>query len=406
MEVRKTDGEFYKRSSLVSIRAGINRHLKDNYDGQIDIIKDSEFSEANQSFRAALVQLKKVGKGDVKHHASVDENDIKKLYNSGVFNQNNPQGLQSKVWFEIMVYVCRRGRENLRELKKDHFTVGTDSNGREFVAQAKDELTKKTREDNPASRRDAGRMYATGDKDCPVKSFKKYLEKLNPNCEALFQTPNPSAPESGLWYKNMPCGVHTLGNMMSTLSKKAGLSRSYTNHCLRATCITILDSRGFTSREICQASGHANEASIASYTGSVSDNRKQNISDALSNTLGKGPVNKVAKTEKPATVSRAPDVLDLENLENRDIPDINFDLGFTLTNSQELTLHEETEQTNILAPLDNNALGPDLGLASGSVNQASSTSTTHSHSRTMQFQQRQSPFVLNNCNVTINYFQK
>ena len=39
LEVRKADGDFYKRGSLVSIRAGINRHLKDTYDGQIDIIK-------------------------------------------------------------------------------------------------------------------------------------------------------------------------------------------------------------------------------------------------------------------------------------------------------------------------------------------------------------------------------
>ena len=63
LEVRKADGDFYKRASLVSIRAGINRHLKDTYDGQIDIIKDSEFSGANQSFKAALVQLKKLWKG-------------------------------------------------------------------------------------------------------------------------------------------------------------------------------------------------------------------------------------------------------------------------------------------------------------------------------------------------------
>ena len=274
LEVRKADGDFYKRGSLVSIRGGINRHLKDTYDGQIDIIKDSEFSRANQSFKAALVQLKKLGKGDVEHHPPVDENDICTLYRSGVFNQNDPQCLQNKVWFELMVYICRRGRENLRDLKKGHFTVGTDSNGCEFVAQAVDELTKKTREDNPASRKDAGRIYATGKEDCPVKSFKKYLERLNPKCESLFQTAKSCASDSGPWYKNMPCGVNTLGSMMSTLSKKAKLSKTYTNHCLLATCISILDSKGFASREICQVSGHANEGSITSYVGRVSDNKK------------------------------------------------------------------------------------------------------------------------------------
>ena len=60
LEERKA-GDFYKRASLVSIRAGINRHLKDTYDGQIDIIKDSEFSGANQSFKAAFTEKTRKG---------------------------------------------------------------------------------------------------------------------------------------------------------------------------------------------------------------------------------------------------------------------------------------------------------------------------------------------------------
>ena len=142
-EARKEDGDFYKTTSLCSIRAGINRHLKDKYPEMIDIIKDCEFTNANVSYRAATVQLKKMGKGDIVHHPPLDENNIDKLYNSGGFHQNNPTGLLHKVWFEIMIYICRRGRENLKELKRDHFTVQTDSDGCQYVAQAVDEMTKK-----------------------------------------------------------------------------------------------------------------------------------------------------------------------------------------------------------------------------------------------------------------------
>ena len=98
LEARKADGDFYKTSSLNSIRAGLNRYLKDEYHhGIIDIIKDSEFVNANVSYRAATVQLKKLGKGDVVHHTPLDPNDITTLYESGTFDQSTPGGLQKKV---------------------------------------------------------------------------------------------------------------------------------------------------------------------------------------------------------------------------------------------------------------------------------------------------------------------
>jgi hypothetical protein len=95
-ELRKTDGDYYKTASVNGIRTGINRHLKNASPGSIDIIKDSEFTAANMSFKASLVQLKKIGKGDVKHHSSIDENDIEALYRSGVFNRDSPVGFCTK----------------------------------------------------------------------------------------------------------------------------------------------------------------------------------------------------------------------------------------------------------------------------------------------------------------------
>ena len=144
VEVRRSDGEFYKRTTLNSIRAGINRHLKSEHEHIIDIIKDVEFARANAAYKAATVQLKRLGKGDVQHHNAIDESDIRKLYGSEVFDHSTPVGLQYKVWFELMLFICRRGRENLRELKKGHFKIQSDANGRQYVTQAIDELTTKT----------------------------------------------------------------------------------------------------------------------------------------------------------------------------------------------------------------------------------------------------------------------
>ena len=62
VEAQRSDGNHYKTSSLNCVRAGLNRHLKQNYylgTGTIDIIRDKDFVAANMAFRAAIVKLKK-----------------------------------------------------------------------------------------------------------------------------------------------------------------------------------------------------------------------------------------------------------------------------------------------------------------------------------------------------------
>ena len=39
----------------------------------MDIIKDTEFSDANVCFKAALAELKRIGKGSVVHHPVINE---------------------------------------------------------------------------------------------------------------------------------------------------------------------------------------------------------------------------------------------------------------------------------------------------------------------------------------------
>lgn len=440
VELRKSDGSHYKTASLNSLKSGLNRHLKSVRSDIIDIARDPEFTKANIAFKAALVELKRLGKGDIVHHEEIESEDIQKLY--GYFNQDTPVGLSEKVWFELTLFFCRRGRENLRSLKKDHFQVKVDANQREYVTQTVDELTKKTREDNQRSRVDGARMYATpGNPHCPVASFKKYVSKLNDECDFLFQTPKQTRPESGPWYSKTPMGKNTLGDMMKTLSQKAKLSKKYTNHCVRTTSIRILDKEGFENREICQVSGHNNQSSLATYTGRISGNQKMNMSDALSRAIGV-----VAQPVLPRNLN-APNTITHEdpNLVNTVIQDagqphtiqqrvneeendagLNFDLGFNvdevLPNSQVsvYSVHSETEVTEevetvvneVLQPLpldrnvhvaaSSNASGSAAGSGTGTITNRSTTTNTRTHTHRMQVQQ--TPFLLQNCTVTINYY--
>ena len=72
------------------------------------------------------------------------------------FDFANPKHLQWKVFCDIMLYFCRRGRENLREMKRSDFVCTTDSDGLRYIYICKDELTK-NHQDDPNTASD--RMY-------------------------------------------------------------------------------------------------------------------------------------------------------------------------------------------------------------------------------------------------------
>jgi hypothetical protein len=140
---------------------------------RVHIVNDKEFSESNQIFAAKCVQLKNDGLAKVQHKPAIHDADLKKLYECGVFDTNNPRTLLNKVFFEIILCFCHRGRQNLRQLKKNDFLVHTDSAGTKYVLKIIDEMTKNHRENDEAE--EGGVIYETGSPFCPVASFEKYL---------------------------------------------------------------------------------------------------------------------------------------------------------------------------------------------------------------------------------------
>lgn len=71
---------------------------------------------------------------------------------------------------------------------------------------------------------------------------------------------------------------------MKVLSEKYKLSKSYTNHSLRATTITLLDEEGFEARHIMSISGHKSETSIKHYS-RTGESKKRMIAETISNKI-------------------------------------------------------------------------------------------------------------------------
>lgn len=87
------------------------------------------------------------------------------------------------------------------------------------------------------------------------------------------------------WFSPIGLSKNKIGSLMATLSKEAKLSRAYTNHCVRTTVITILDSQGYEPRHIMSVSGHKKVESIQSYTTKTTTAKKRQMSDSLANAL-------------------------------------------------------------------------------------------------------------------------
>ena len=259
------------------MRYGLQRKIK--YIRDVNIIDGTECKRSNEVFTAQLVHLKKIGLAKIDHKPPLSQHDLALLYTSGVFAINTPSSLQKRVFFEVLFYLCRRGRENLRLLTKDSFKINDGEDGMRYVTLEKDELTKNHRVND--DQQEGGIMLETGQVNCPVASFILYLSYLNPKSEAFFQRPKSYVPGCGPWYDNMVLGIKTLNTLMKKISDEANLSTGYTNHSIRATAITLLDSAGLEVRHIMTLSGHKAESSIRSYSKTRND-IKRKMSDTLS----------------------------------------------------------------------------------------------------------------------------
>ena len=288
-EARTKKGEEYSKSTLLGFRHSVERYLNaPPFNRGLQISSDPRFARSNQMLDAQIVNLKRSGKENVTHKPVIEEQDLHKLKSSGVFSLLSPLSLLRNVWFHVVLFFCRRGREGQRSLTTTSFKFETDAAGRNYATMAHDEVSK----NHPGglkdieSREKEARMYETEDQDDGYTALKLYLQKVNPQCTALFQYPKKtSTTEDAVWYEARPLGINSLAKMMKTISEEARLSKTYTNHSVRATAITLWSNAGISNRHIMAISGHRSEQSLVSYNSRPSTSQLHDCSQVLSRAL-------------------------------------------------------------------------------------------------------------------------
>ena len=81
------------------------------------------------------------GNDVTQHKSAIQKEDMTKIRDN--LKLNTPQGLQDKVFIDIVLQFARRGREGLRELTKDSMSIKTDAAGWLYATPAYNELQKK-----------------------------------------------------------------------------------------------------------------------------------------------------------------------------------------------------------------------------------------------------------------------
>ena len=102
-----------------------------------------------------------------------------------------------------------------------------------------------------------GKMFeCPGSARCPVQTVKNYLLHLNPEADFFYQKPRAFVTEKlnpkvdPIWYCNSPVGERSLAEMMKKMTFKASISPHLTNHCIRATTMTVLGEENIEARRI------------------------------------------------------------------------------------------------------------------------------------------------------------
>lgn len=102
VELRNSDGEQYKKTTLTTYRHAIQRHIA-SCRNDVDIIHGSEFKNSKTLFKAQTRQLKAEGKAKIDHYPPVEAADMAKLYNYVCADYNSADLLQKKV---NLIYNC------------------------------------------------------------------------------------------------------------------------------------------------------------------------------------------------------------------------------------------------------------------------------------------------------------
>ena len=246
-QVRSCKGEILSENSLFGIRAGISRHLRNPpYKRDFNLRTTLSFASSNRILESVISENKRRGINVTKPFSVISVGDLEKIKSADSFDQFNPKELQEKVFLDIQFYFSIKGPDRLRELQKDSFVFQKKDDGLEYAEMKCDRITT-IYQGGSGEEQPTLQMHSVDSNSCPVKSLKQYISHLDRNCMSFFNFPierlNFDPHREQTWYRKYPLGRKKLKEMTKQISKRLGLSKTYTNHSI-CTTVHHFSSRG------------------------------------------------------------------------------------------------------------------------------------------------------------------
>ena len=278
----------YEPSSLRSMRASFERHLKEKEYGHC-LMTSPAFHYSREMIAAKSKELKKQGKGNQASASdSLNDDEIDQLWEAGALGLTNPQSMIHTVWWNNTMLFGMRGVTEHYNLRWGGVTMKTSTDGVSYLEH--NERQSKMRSGGvPDVKACKSQMWELpGNPRCPVAAYKAYKSKCpdeatQPDEPFYFQAKPYTASSSLImamgneagarvaghshWFKRQKYGVKTLAQFMKRICSNGKISshKKLTNTSVRKAMVQKLMKANIPPTDIMQKSGHKRVESILHY---------------------------------------------------------------------------------------------------------------------------------------------
>ena len=226
------------------------------------------------------------------------------LWEQGKLRNSSPQALINTMWWLLTQHFGLRGRQEHHTMAVEDFEFGEDANGIAHVSFKKNPT--KTRQGGLriTIRQQLPKVFATGEKKCPVSLFKDHLNRrpVSPRANGPFYLPplSKTTPKNNVWFKIQNLGIHSVDKIMKTTiadTPLASSSKRLTNHSAR-TLVMKLRLKNVERSSIMNVTGDRNEQSLSDY-----DEENENEQRHISNLIGSSKSVNSSSKQKPVSMN-------------------------------------------------------------------------------------------------------